>query len=151
MTSTLLKAPALLAPGEGESFPMLTHSFTIKVSAQDTKGEWVMYEIADTLGNGAPLHSHPWDEAFYVLEGELAVQIGNQKMTAIAGSSMFVPAGVAHGFSVSSPTVRFLATISPATAAEAFYREMGEKVADLASAEPAVLEELCQKHRLQIF
>jgi quercetin dioxygenase-like cupin family protein len=153
MTTTIatqIKAPTFLAPGEGESFPMLTHAFSIKVSAQDTNGGWVMYELTDTAGNGAPLHSHPWDEAFYVLEGELMFQVGNQKMSAIAGSSLFVPGGVAHGFTVSSPMTRFLVTVAPATAAEAFYRELGEKIADLASANPAVLQEICQKHQLQI-
>jgi quercetin dioxygenase-like cupin family protein len=44
--------------------------------------------VESTLPAGAPgppLHTHAFDEAFYVLDGELTFQLGNQKATARNG------------------------------------------------------------------
>jgi quercetin dioxygenase-like cupin family protein len=143
------QSPKLLFPGEGKSFQMLSHIFTTKISAADTNGEWIMYEVTDTAGNGAPLHSHPWDETFYIVEGEMEVQVGNCKALAVAGTSLFVPANVAHNFKICSPTIRVLVTIAPA-AAEAFYREVGEKVTSLPP-DPEVFGAICEKHNVRLF
>jgi quercetin dioxygenase-like cupin family protein len=46
-----------------------------------------------------PYHlHHTEDEAFYVLEGELAVVCGGQTIVAGPGSYVFLPRGVPHGF-----------------------------------------------------
>jgi quercetin dioxygenase-like cupin family protein len=76
----LLQKPFVLAPGEGEKFSVLDAVFTTKATGKDTKGAWTLYEITDTAGNGPPLHTHPWDEAFYILEGELEIQTGTKTM-----------------------------------------------------------------------
>jgi quercetin dioxygenase-like cupin family protein len=46
--------------------------------------------------DGPPLHHHDFDEAFYVLEGELTLQVGEEVTTAAAGSLAFAPRGVHH-------------------------------------------------------
>jgi uncharacterized cupin superfamily protein len=48
---------------------------------------------------GPPLHLHrTWDEAFYVLEGELTFLIDGRTTSAPAGSFVFVPRGILHTF-----------------------------------------------------
>lgn len=148
MTNQILQAPQSLPTHEGESFKMLTHTFTTKLSSEATNGACVMYEVTDTVGNGAPLHTHPWDETFYILEGELEIQVGNRTSKAVAGDRLFVPANVAHGFKICSPTVRFLAMMAPALA-EAFYREVSERVGSLPQDMP-VLQEIGMKHGLTL-
>lgn len=50
-----------------------------------------------------PYHlHHTEDEAFYVLEGELTVIRGGEKIVAGPGSYIFLPRGVPHGFRSSS-------------------------------------------------
>ena len=47
----------------------------------------------------APPHVHRSDdEAWYVLEGTLCVQVGNDVVEVHAGSSVFVPRGTAHTY-----------------------------------------------------
>lgn len=49
-------------------------------------------------GSGPPPHSHPWDEAFYVVAGEIAFGIGEQELLAHAGTFVHLPAGTTHWF-----------------------------------------------------
>ncbi len=45
---------------------------------------------------GPPLHHHDFDEAFYVLDGELTFQLGDEVSTARAGTLVFAPRGSHH-------------------------------------------------------
>ena len=124
---TLLQKPLVLAPGEGEKFSVLDAVFTTKATGKDTKGAWTLYEITDTAGNGPPLHTHPWDEAFYILEGELEIQTGTKTIVATPGYFINIPGETAHAFKILSASAKFIALISPAQATE-FYEEMGQFV-----------------------
>ena len=47
----------------------------------------------------APLHVHHHDdEAWYVLEGTLRVQVGKDEVEALAGAGVFVPRGTPHTY-----------------------------------------------------
>lgn len=46
----------------------------------------------------APLHKHSEDEAWYVLEGMLAVRVGEHVHQISAGGAVIVPGGTAHTF-----------------------------------------------------
>jgi mannose-6-phosphate isomerase-like protein (cupin superfamily) len=58
----------------------------------------------------APLHLHRRDdEAWYVLEGMLRVQVGDQEVEAGAGAGVFVPRGTPHTYWNPGPgPVRYL-------------------------------------------
>ncbi|PSN15263.1 cupin domain-containing protein [filamentous cyanobacterium CCP5] len=148
MTTQTLRTPKVLAAGEGDSFQMLSHTFTYKVTPEDTRGQWLMYEAADTFGNGAPLHSHPWEETFYILEGELQIQIGKRTCTVKAGDTVYFPEDVTHGFTICSETVRIL-VIMPAYA-DGFYREVSDKITSLPP-HPEVFQAVAENHNLKLF
>jgi mannose-6-phosphate isomerase-like protein (cupin superfamily) len=59
-------------------------------TAQGSTGDEPAYQ--------APLHSHPEDEAWYVLEGTLAVRAGEHVHQLSAGGAVIVPGGTAHTF-----------------------------------------------------
>lgn len=107
-----------------------------------------MHEITGNSGEGAPLHSHPWSEAFYVLDGEMDVQVGKRQAIATVGTLMYVPERVAHSFRMRSETVRVLEIIP--TSAAAFYREAGEKVPTLPP-DLDVFQAICNKHNVRLF
>ena len=69
-------------------------------------------------GAGFPGHVHEeYEEIFYVLEGEIEYLIGDEWASADKGSTVFVPAGTAHGFrNPGQDTCRHLAIASPADA-----------------------------------
>lgn len=147
MTTQVLSRPKVLMAGEGASSKMLSHTFTDKITALETSGDWVMFEVTDVGGSGAPFHTHPWYEVFYILEGELEAQIGNRKVQAGAGSTLYFPGNCAHDFTIVSPTVRFLVMI-PAYA-EPFYREVSERITSLPP-DMQIFQEVVSKHNVRI-
>jgi mannose-6-phosphate isomerase-like protein (cupin superfamily) len=66
--------------------------------------DWVIAEWTQEGSDGtkllvAPLHLHrACDEAWYVLEGALAFQIGDEEVHAPAGSAVMVPKGTPHTY-----------------------------------------------------
>lgn len=63
----------------------------------------------------APLHLHNHDdEAWYVLEGRLCVQIGEERVEVPAGSGVLAPRGVAHTYWNPGPSAtRYLLFMTP--------------------------------------
>jgi len=61
-----------------------------------------------------PLHTHPQDESYVVLEGLLTIQAGERRFELQAGGAAVVPIGVAHTFRVDSETARVLVLSTPA-------------------------------------
>ncbi len=150
MTTTLARVqPKTLAPGAGESHTLLTHTIVWKTTVDDTDGRYAMFEVTDTVGGSAPLHSHPWEETFYILEGEIEIQIGNRRELLCTGSTSHIPAHAVHAFTIVSPVARALIVISPA-AAEAFYREAGARITSLPP-DPIVFQDICNKYDLQLY
>jgi quercetin dioxygenase-like cupin family protein len=47
-------------------------------------------------GTGAEPHSHPNEQWIYILEGTFEADIGGNRVTARAGSALYVPADVVH-------------------------------------------------------
>jgi mannose-6-phosphate isomerase-like protein (cupin superfamily) len=81
---------------------------------------------SDPGGPASPPHLHRRHvESFYVLEGELALTVGDRSIRAQAGSWLQVPPGLPHG--VSSPgsePVRFLDLHTPSCGFGAFLRAL---------------------------
>ena len=65
-------------------------------------------------GVSPPLHTHPQDESYMVLEGRLTLQAGEQRFGLDAGAAAVVPIGVPHTFRVESETARVLVLSTPA-------------------------------------
>lgn len=99
----------------------------IKASSAQTGGAYSLIEDLVAPGGEPPPHLHTReDEAFYLLEGELAGFCGDQSFTATPGSFVLLPRGVMHGWKVVSPTpARFLALFTPG-GFEGFFIDGGE-------------------------
>jgi quercetin dioxygenase-like cupin family protein len=104
-----------LAPGEGSALWFLQNRMVLKATAESTGGAFGLVESLIAPGAAPPLHVHyEEDEAFYVLEGELTFQCGERTARATAGSFVFLPRGIPHGFVVESDTpVRMLTLLVP--------------------------------------
>jgi quercetin dioxygenase-like cupin family protein len=82
---------------------------------------------------GPPLHVHDFDEAFYVVEGEITFQVGNELGSAGAGELAFAPGGTPHTLANrSAKPARFLVVCTPA----GFEREFARRAARRAGTEP---------------
>jgi quercetin dioxygenase-like cupin family protein len=107
----------VLRPGEGKTVSVFGDLHTYKAVGEQTEGTYGLVEITlRAPAAGPPAHVH-WsaDEAFYVLEGELTMLIGDRTITAAAGSFAFVPRGAVHTFANrGTHEARFLVINSPA-------------------------------------
>ena len=83
------------------------------------------FRLAPPPAPGPPPHVHEdADEAVYVLEGEVEMGIGDQKLVGSAGAMMLVPRGTLHSLTnVGASPARFLVILSP-PGYEGFWREM---------------------------
>ncbi len=70
---------------------------TVLASSESTNGYGVTLQWGDE-GMGPPPHSHPWDEAFYVLEGSVEFICDGERHACLPGTLVHVPAGTVHGF-----------------------------------------------------
>jgi quercetin dioxygenase-like cupin family protein len=64
--------------------------------------------------DGPPLHHHGFDEAFYVLEGELTFQLDAELRTAGPGELVFAPRGAIHTLAnLSEGRARYVLVCTP--------------------------------------
>ena len=69
-----------------------------------------------------PLHiHHREDEGFWILEGELTFEVGEETIEASPGSFVFGPKDVPHRYTVDSGPARLLFILSPAGFEEFVY------------------------------
>ena len=107
--------PIVLRPGKGRSIDLGNFAMSLKASADDTDRAFSLLQADEPPGFGPPMHIHPdAAEAFYVLEGEYLIYIRDKEHRCPAGSFIFIPAGVPHGFRVGDVPSRKLNLYAPA-------------------------------------
>jgi len=75
----------------------------------------VSFDVQEWSGSGpAYLHvHHADDEAWHVLEGTLTFRFADREVEAPAGTTVFVPAGVAHSYYEAHGPARYLIILTP--------------------------------------
>jgi quercetin dioxygenase-like cupin family protein len=121
MTETITQ-PYRLAAGEGlADVWWKTGRITVKSGPEETGNAFSQFEVDDPRGSGPPLHvHHNEDEAFYILEGEVTMFVGDERIDLAAGDYLFGPRGVPHAYLVRSERARMLVTISPSGSEQLF-------------------------------
>ena len=120
MGATAGAATQVVVQGPGASDGPATWAmgslFERLVSGDDTAGAFDLSLITQPPGIATPLHVHTHEaEAFYVIEGTLTYQAGEQVHHLTAGSFIYLPAGMPHAFRITGATpVRFLGMTAPA-------------------------------------
>ena len=88
-----------------------------KLTGEQTGGAFALWEGVLPRGASPPLHTHPQDETFYVLEGRIRIWVGDTDSppsTCDVGATIFAPGGTPHTFRVESDTARLLFLSTPA-------------------------------------
>jgi quercetin dioxygenase-like cupin family protein len=86
-----------------ESYPKALSVVGVDVTvlaAADVTGGYEVTMQKGNAGSGPPLHSHPWDECFFVLSGEVEFSIEQRQIKAKPGTMFHLPAGTPHGFTI---------------------------------------------------
>jgi quercetin dioxygenase-like cupin family protein len=103
-------APYALAPGAGQAMSWFAATLTLKASAH----ELGVCEVLISPGDEPPLHVHTReDEWFYLLDGEMSFHVGDEIYRGTPGSFVSFPRGIAHTFTIESPSARFLVFNTP--------------------------------------
>ncbi len=102
-------------------------SILFKVLPRETNAGLFILEHANLMKGGPPLHLHPHQEEwFYLIEGEVLFQIGEQRKQLHPGDSILGPRGIPHTFSsVGEKPGRMLIAFTPAGKMEEFLRVTG--------------------------
>ena len=96
-----------------------------KLTGAQTGGRFALWELVLPHGAAPPLHTHPQDETFYVLDGDLVAYADTETARCGPGAVVFVPGGVPHAFRVESDSARVLFLSTPA-GIEEFVRDLSE-------------------------
>jgi quercetin dioxygenase-like cupin family protein len=106
----------------------------VVLRSEETAGAVSIVELSSDAGwPGPPLHRHDFDEAFYVTEGELTFQLGEEVFTRGPGEIAFAPRNVAHTYANHSDApARALLVCTPA----GFERYFARMAAQTAGVEP---------------
>ena len=81
--------PVMIGPADGERFDFAGVGGRVKIAAADSGERFVAAQFSDIPAHalGAPLHRHQnEDEYTYVLEGSMGMQLGEDFVTADAGT-----------------------------------------------------------------
>lgn len=117
---------------QGGSVPFQFFKQTISVlaSTSTTNGAIGAVEVGGPGGAVPPLHVHRReDEAFYIIEGDDSVFIGDDVITASPGTWVWGPRDVPHGCQVHSERGRHLSLMMPG-GFEAFFEEVATMAAE---------------------
>jgi mannose-6-phosphate isomerase-like protein (cupin superfamily) len=109
----------------GEPHSLGFSSVGFKVGTAETGGGLFVMEHTHLAPGGPALHLHlSQEEWFYVVEGKVAFQVGEQRITLGPGESVLAPRRVPHTFSsVAATPSRLLIAFTPAGKMEAYMRD----------------------------
>jgi quercetin dioxygenase-like cupin family protein len=145
--------PIIRAAGTGPVHDVLDVTHTYKALATETGGLVSVWETAVPPGGGAPHHSHAGeDEAFYVLEGEVTLELDGEANPVVLGAGAFVysPRGVAHAFrNCGGGVLRMLVMCLPG-GLERMFGEIDAAGRSPRQPDPAGIADLAARHGVTI-
>jgi mannose-6-phosphate isomerase-like protein (cupin superfamily) len=147
MTDKTLR-PVILRPGEGRSIDLGNFRMVVKATAEDTADAFTLLEADEPPGFGPPMHiHHDTAEAFYVVAGEYIIFIRDDEFRCPAGSFIYIPSGVPHGFRVGSVPSRKLNIYTPA-AMLGYFDDLSAAIANGEADEE--LARIAERHNVEV-
>jgi quercetin dioxygenase-like cupin family protein len=107
-----------------------TDLLRILLSTRDSAGEVAVVEMEMPAGSaGPPLHVHPTHgEGFYVLAGQLTVQVGQDVITGGPGTWVYAPSGTPHSLAnFGADAARLLCIFAPGGFERRFERLLAQQ------------------------
>jgi len=130
-----------------ETLEIVGERVTVLASGEATHGYEIFLQRGPE-GSGPPPHSHPWDESFYVVKGEIDFGIGPDAKTGTPGTLVHLPAGTVHWFRFGRGGGEMISMTSRRGASEMF-ADMAREIAPV-NPDLGQLAEVCGRHGLKV-
>jgi quercetin dioxygenase-like cupin family protein len=123
-------SPIAVAAQEGPSVSVVGDTYRIVIGSEQTNGAYALIDMLIPPRGGPPPHSHAnFQEAFYIIDGEIEVITKKKTYPATKGSYVNIPFnGPVHKFiNKTNKTVHILCLTTPA-GMEKMFVEIGKPV-----------------------
>jgi quercetin dioxygenase-like cupin family protein len=109
--------------GEGRTIAVVGDVYRFLATGDDTDGKYALWEAIVPPGGGPPPHVHSREEeGFYILEGEITLHVGDERIVATAGMFANMPIGTPHSFkNESDRPAKMLISVAPAGLEQMFF------------------------------
>ncbi len=152
-TTTVIRTP-----DQGQATWFFNGLVTTVASQRETAGAYSLTEHLVTAASNPPMHVQTdEEEAFFILEGEVEMEVDGRVVIATPGTFALVARGAAHTYRVLSETARMLVICSgkPSDNLEEFFLTMGDPASQRTLPEPAApdldrLGPLCARAGIEI-
>lgn len=124
----MAKQLLVMRQGQAEALTVMGAQVRFLCPADKTDNAWSLMEVELPERSGPPPHDHPWDEAYYVIEGVVRFVLDGHEQLVKAGDFIYAPAGTLHGFEGASRTVARMVIFDAPAHAESFFREVDREV-----------------------
>ena len=122
------KEAVILKNGQGESMSVLGAGVRFLLPDEKSDRNFSLMEVELPKDQGPPPHDHPWDEAYYVLDGDVWFLVDDKEQVFSTGDFIYAPGGVVHSFrGAGDKPARVLVMDAPATA-EGFFRDANREI-----------------------
>ena len=125
------KQASVVKHGQAEELRVMGAAVRFLCGADQTDREWSLMEVERPERAGPPPHDHPWDEAYYVVAGEVRFQLDGREQLFTAGDFIYAPGGTVHGFQGASPEPARIIIFDAPAHAESFFREVHREVKEM--------------------
>jgi len=117
--------------GEGEAMSVLGTKVRFLLEAARTNHSFSLMEVELPKDQGPPPHDHPWDEAYYIIDGDVWFLVNDKEQVFSTGDFIYAPGGTVHSFrGAGDRPAHVLVMDAPATA-EGFFREAAREVVSI--------------------
>lgn len=134
--------------GTGPAYRGPGNQITFLITSAESNGGVFFGEVVVSPGGGPPPHRHSHeDESFYIVEGTLALLLGDETVIASPGDFVQIPRGVVHAFkNTGTVNARMLAVNTPG-GIEKFFEETFDIATDPSTPPPLPSQALMARTR----
>ncbi len=107
--------PFAVSDRDAPAYWLADDLWVVLATGEQTGGRYSVVEQWMPEGSGPPPHVHAFeDEAFFVMEGEMTLEVGGEPLVAGPGSLASVPRNTVHSFKVTKGPAHVLNYYTPA-------------------------------------
>jgi quercetin dioxygenase-like cupin family protein len=144
----MTRDPLIVRPGDRpDALTVVGTSVTVLADSAATGGMAITLQHG-AEGTGPPPHCHPWDEAFYVLDGTIEFSVGETTAALEAGSLVHVPANTTHAFSYGPGGGRMLEMTGEGSKAAAMFGTFDREMPGAPELDKAI--EIFTRHEVKL-